>query len=444
MAKPYLALLAGLVLALPLQAAPVPCTDPLPVAPLTLTVALDFALCRAPQTQSAWAQAKAQAAALDVARAARRPQLSATVGASQERSGGRNTGQQRASLQLAYTLFDFGQREARIDQADALFSAAQANTDATVATVWLNTSKAYFDTAKAGAQIDAAKIAENAARTNLAAAERRLAVGSATPLDVLQARAQLSQASLDRTKGESQLAVARGNLALAMGLSPTRLPALAALPTGMVASPLPAGQLDGLLATALNSRPEVRQSLSNLKAAEAAVRSARAAGKPTLSVAATASSSRVGAPYDTVNGGNIGVSLNIPFDLDGSTAAGLRSAEALAEAREADLQRTRQTVENDAWQAYYSLRSALDTSEAAEDVAANARKAYEAALARYQAGVSSLLDVLTAQTARANAEQQLIAARYDWYAARAALAYALGGALPADPTTGPSAWPSQP
>ena len=48
-------------------------------------------------------------------------------------------------------------------QYHALLNAAQANTDTTLANVWLATSKAYFDAGRATAQIAAFKVAEQSA-----------------------------------------------------------------------------------------------------------------------------------------------------------------------------------------------------------------------------------------------------------------------------------------
>lgn len=408
-----------------------PCGDPAPPNPLSLGAAIDFALCNASTTRISWAQARAQQAALDKAQAALRPDLSASLNVTGDRTDGKNSQQQRATVQLAYTLFDFGQRDARISQASELLSAAQAASDSAIANQWLNTATAYFQVGKVIAQIDAARTTEASAQANLAAANRQLAVGTASPLDVLQTKAALSQAVLDRTKAESQLAIAKGNLAVTMGISPTQLPTL--LPISDTAPTMITAQLDQLLQQAIQQRPEVRQALNNLHAADAAIKAAHSSSKPSLSLGASVSTSRMASPVTHNDSGSLGLTLSIPFDLSGATAASIREVKAQQAARQAELDRTRLNAESDAWQAYHNLRSALDTAQAAEDVVTHARKVYDAALARYQAGVSSLLDVLTAQSARANAEQQHITARFDWYTARSALAYALGGKLPTDP-----------
>jgi outer membrane protein TolC len=50
----------------------------------------------------------------------------------------------------------------------------------------------------------------------------------------------------------------------------------------------------------------------------------------------------------------------------------------------------------------------------------------QVALGRYQSGVGTIIDVLTAQAAAATARQLRITAEYGWQVARAQLALALG------------------
>lgn len=412
-----------------------PCTAALPASPLALSDALDFALCNQPQTRVAWAQVRAQEAARAQAAGALLP--SATLAADWQRDQTRAAGLERennalgASLRLAYTLFDFGQREARLASADATLAAAGHARDTTFAQVWLNTAQRYFNVARTVSQIEAARAAEKAAQVSLAAAENRARVGSATQLDVLQARASLAQATLNRIKAEGQLDLSRGLLAQAMGISPQVLPPIRNIPADLPLLPIPESELGQLLDEAMRERPEVRQALASIDAAEASIRAARASGLPSLSLGAGLNASR----SDNLNqyGNSIGLTLSVPLDINGITRAQVQQAQAQRDAQAASLDVTKRSVESDAWQSFYNLRLALETVGSAQAVEANTGRAADAALARYEAGISSILDVLSAQTAHANAQQQLTAARFDWLTARASLAWALGGSLSASP-----------
>lgn len=431
-----ISLVGALLSASPLLAAEaLPCAASLPPSPLALSDAIDFALCNQPQTRVAWAQVRAQEAARAQAAGALLP--SASLSADWQRDQTRTAGLDRensslgASLRLAYTLFDFGQREARLAAADATLAAAGHAREGSFAQVWLNTAQRYFNVARTVSQIEAARAAEKAAQVSFAAAENRARVGSATQLDVLQARASLAQATLNRIRAEGQLDLSRGLLAQAMGLSPQSLQEIRSIPADLPLLPIPENELGRLLDEAMRERPEVRQALASIESAEASIRAARASGMPSLALGAGLNASR----SDNLNqyGNSIGLTLNVPLDINGITRAQVQQAQAQRDAQAASLDVTKRNVESDAWQSFYNLRLALETVASAQAVETNTGRAAQAALARYEAGISSILDVLTAQTAHANAQQQLAAARFDWLSARASLAWALGGSLASSP-----------
>src|SRR6266852_3955381 len=104
-------------------------TDPsghgcaIPGGNLTFPAAVSLALCRNPQTRSAWAQAHQQAAALGISESAWLPSISATASESRDfgqiadvngniESGAQNSGDVTANL--TWTLYDFGARSGRI------------------------------------------------------------------------------------------------------------------------------------------------------------------------------------------------------------------------------------------------------------------------------------------------------------------------------------------
>ena len=62
----------------------------------------------------------------------------------------------------------------------------------------------------------------------------------------------------------------------------------------------------------------------------------------------------------------------------------------------------------------------------AADLLASAAQSERVALGRYKAGVGSILDTLSAQSALASARQQQILASFNWNIARATLAQAMG------------------
>jgi outer membrane protein TolC len=74
------------------------------------------------------------------------------------------------------------------------------------------------------------------------------------------------------------------------------------------------------------------------------------------------------------------------------------------------------------FQSYYALRTATARVSTADDLLASATESADAARGRYQGGVGTLLELLSAENALASARAQRIQARLGWQAALVQLA----------------------
>lgn len=401
------------------------CPGTLPANGLTLAVAVDSALCRNVTTRDAWTQIRIQEAGVRLAGSTYKP--SATLGLSATDSSsdpGSSSKRIAADARLSYLLWDFGQRAAEQSQARALLAAATASRDAAVSNVSSATVAAYLGVLKASGQITAAKAAEDASSRSQEAAEARFRTGAGTPLDVLQAKAAYAQAVLARVKAENALATAKGALAHALAVSPLKLPELANVDIPVSASVQTESLVEPMIRDALAQRPEIRAAQSSLQASESALDILRSQNRPSVSLNGSLGAGHTSGQNQTT--GSVGISLDIPLDINGSNSARLAQGEAQRDSRRIALDQARMDVEQDVWQSFHDAGSAAATVQAAADSADSSRKAATVALGRYQAGLGTLLDVLNAQSSQAAAEQQLIAARYDWLNARTRLALSLG------------------
>ncbi len=86
----------------------------------------------------------------------------------------------------------------------------------------------------------------------------------------------------------------------------------------------------------------------------------------------------------------------------------------------------RLTVTSDVWNGYYSLDSANQQLGATAILVKTANQNQDVELGRYQAGVGTILDLLTAQASAASAAQARVSAEQAWEVARGQLALALG------------------
>lgn len=397
-----------------------PCAEAMPKGALNLLEVVNLALCNNPQTREVWASSRVQAAQVGVSKASYLP------GASLNASGNRSVpgvSQRSIGLSLSYLLYDFGTRAANLETARQLLAAATATQDSTVQAVFLAAVQAFYQTQTTLAALDASRESERAAKESFAAAEARYLAGSATPADKLQAQTAYSQATLNRISAEGGMKNARGTLANMIGLDANRDVMLVAANTTATHENFER-DVSALIEEARSRRPDLQAAAAQLKAAEAGVDAARAAGKPSISL--TASANQSNSAGITSHGSSAGISVSVPLFSGFAPTYRIRAAEAQVETRNAQLQRLRLQVALDVWTAYQNLTTTTQSLRSTADLLNSAEQSERVALGRYKAGVGSILDVLNAQTALASARQQRIQAMFNWNISRATLAQAMG------------------
>lgn len=391
--------------------------------PLSLNQAISYSLCRNPDTQQQWAQIQSQEAAVTIAQSNLYPTLSLQGSAS---SSHNQQTQNSLGLQAraSYVLFDFGQRQANKTQALALLQQAQWNQQSTLADLSHQVVSAYLTVLQTQGQIEVSQQNLQANQKSLDSAEARFKVGTATPLDVLQAKSALAQTRLTLVKAKSDYAAQRGRLALLIGLIPTELAELQAIDFESIPATITQDDLTQLLQQAAQQRPEIKAAKANLQATEQALISAKTTLKPTISLSAATG-------WQQTEGSNnqnssIGLSIDMPFDIGGGIQAKIKQSEAQKTQQEISMQRNLQQIYQEVWQAFYQLQAAIETVTASNEGLSSSAQAAKVALARYELGLSTMLDVLNAQSQEASSRQQVAKAQYDALIARNNLNYSLG------------------
>jgi outer membrane protein TolC len=138
-----------------------------------------------------------------------------------------------------------------------------------------------------------------------------------------------------------------------------------------------------------------------------------------------------GRTYTTTlpNGGNnytVSLGLRIPIFAGFSRIYDQQEAVALADAAQARASALGQQVAFQVFSSYYSLQTAARRVATTQDLIASAEQSNEVALARYRAGVGSVLDLLSAQSALADARAQQVLGRLEWNTSLAQLAHDSG------------------
>jgi TolC family type I secretion outer membrane protein len=413
----------------------------LPAGALSLSAAVDLALCRNPTTRSAWATARQEAAALGSAESAWLPTIAATASESRDLAGthvdatgdivpgAQNTTD--AAVTLTWTLYDFGSRTGHIRSARYGLDAAAATLSRTAQQVVFTVVQAYYGVAAADQLLQAAKTTEGTAERTVEITRALQTGGVATLSDVLQAETAFDQAVLARVQADATARTARGTLAFSIGSPADQTWKIETEPVPAEIEPLNV-RISDLMAEAARQRPDLAAALAQRDAAEANVTVARAVGRPSISFQGGHDLS-YSTGIQNQNYNQIGLYLTVPIFSGFSVGYGVRQAQALLSGQEATADQVRLQVSLDVWNAFYALESGNQQLGATAQLSKTAQNNQNVALGRYQSGVGTIIDVLTAQTAAASALQTRINAELGWKVARSQLALALGRLTGAQP-----------
>ena len=414
-----------------------------PTRTYSLAELIDLAEAHNPETRVAWERARAQAAALGVARSELYPTVAAAALSETSRSNvlfGNEFFPQtiqdfQVGLDLNYTVFDFGARSGRISAAKAELLAANFAFNDTHRSIIYRVEQAYYRLVSSMGQEDAARASLANAQAVQQAAEDRLAHGLATLPDALEARSATAQADYDLQAVLGAEEIARGDLATAVGTSAPTV--LHVQPLDQVPTPESIGDTaDQAINRALEQRPDLMQQVAAIRSANAKVQEARAAYYPALSVNATPAAQAVYGlqqPNPWTHTGDLvgGVTLNLQWTVFDGGARRNRLAQARANGHAAEAQAivACNKIADEVWTAYSNLNTAFRQRQAALALLQAADQSYSAALESYNYGVRSLLDVTAAQRTLAQARSADVLARTQVLTALADLAFRTGDSI---------------
>src|SRR6516162_1927598 len=409
----------------------------------SLAELIDFAETHNPQTRLAWERARAQAAALGIARSELYPTLAAVALSHLERAEilfgttflSQTTQVFEAALDLNYTVFDFGARAGRIAAARAEVLAADFGFNDTHRNVIYQVEQAYYRLLNTSGQEDAARASLSNAQAVQQAAEDRLQHGLATLPDVLEARSATAQAEYELQAVLGAEEIARGDLATALGTSPTTTTHVQ--PLNQI--PIPesiADTVEQAIQRAFQERPDLMQQVAEIRSANARVKEAHAAYYPTLNLNARPTAASLFGMQQTFPWAYTadlvgGIRLNLSWTVfdGGARRNNLARAQADVRAAEAQVNATRDQIADQVWAAYSNLNTAFRQHQSAGALLEASSQSYEAAFESYNYGLRNLLDVTAAQRTLAQARSADVLARTHVLAALVDLAFRTGDSV---------------
>ncbi len=410
---------------------------PVPSDTLTMQEAVDQALRVVPQMIQA--ETSVQTARMSVSQqwASMLPNLSmstgASVSASQRFNPETNTtvtspssDSYNARLNSSVTLFAGGRNLARLRAARADATAADASLLEQRFNVTLSVKQAFYAVMRAGEQISVAQANVKLAQENLDAATRRQQVGSGTISDVLQARVQVMNAQQSLLSNQSSKRTAMFALGRFVGVDG---PVETRLEQPLEQRPL-ALSSDSLMSLVMAASPAVNAAVATKRARDASLTAARAAWFPSISASGGYTIANDNPSFsNSVNSWSVSLGLSYPIFNGLQRESSIEQANAQAAVADAQLADARRYARSQ----LEALTSSLDVARQQVTLLRQTLQAAEEALRvqqeRYRVGASTILDLITSQAARVQAEFNLIGARYDYQIALAQLEALVGREL---------------
>ncbi len=403
----------------------------------SLDEAMQTALATNPAIGAARARVEAAREQLPQALAEGLPSVTAGAGAASSRSSVEGAPDQGRSETLSVsafasqTLYAGGRIDALESAALARIEAAEADYVSAEQALLLQVAQAYAALIEAQAVIEARTRTTENIEEQRRLANARAEAGVSTRTDVAQADARLAQS-------RTQLIQAQGALAAAVE---TYRRLVGAAPSGLIA-PSQAPSLPATLQEALDRAGQGNPSLRAARAVEAAadfgVDVAEAAGRPRISVEASAGAS------DALSGSgrrsdqdSVGLRLSVPLFSGGSIRSRTREAQAQRSAASLDRANIEAQVRETVTTAWTGLATARATREAAVAQVAAAETAYRGVRLEFELGLRTATDALNQENDLLAARLALAAADRDVVVAERRLLAALGDLAPGES----SAWP---
>lgn len=415
--------------------------------PLTLSQAVEIALERNPLTQATAAGRILADAQLQEARAGRKPVLQASetfinsnnpvfvFGSllEQGRFGANNfainslnnpdpLSNFRSALSLRFPVFDQRQTPTRIKAASIRQRQADQRIDLVEQQLRFEVIRSYYGVLLSQSRVSVAEEAIRTAEADLKRARDLFETGVTVQSDLLAAEVQLAEFRQQRIQASADVTTSIAALNTALGLPITTPQALAA---ELAQRSFTVESVDLLMSDALQNRPDYQEAIASIETSSTQVRGVRGEWLPRVEAFATAGAST---RYLLTSGStDYAVGATVTFNVfDAGRNARLDQAKANESIARAEAERVANQIRLEVVRAYQQYDSARERLAVVAQVSAQASETLRIVQDRYHAGVTTITELLRAQTALVRARTDLLSARYDQYIGYASVLLATG------------------
>jgi outer membrane protein TolC len=327
----------------------------------------------------------------------------------------------RSSLTLRLPLFDQRQTETRTAQARIAQQEADQQTEMAAQQLRFAVIRTFYGLLLALARLEVSDEAVKTAEADVKRARDMFESGLVVQSDLLAVEVQLSEFRQQQIQAKGDLVTAMAALNSAMGL-PVDSPRQ---PLGqLVERAFPTESVEALSEQALQNRPDYQRAVLSARASEVRSRGARGDWLPRVDAFVTAGAS---GRYVAGGSGDYAAGASVTFNVfDAGRKARIdqsRAAESIANAEQEQLANQIRFEVTRAYQQYVSARERMAV---VAQITAQATETLRMVQDRYHAGLTTITELLRAQTALVRARSDVLAARYDQYVGYANVLLAAG------------------
>ncbi len=377
----------------------------------SLAALLELGISQNPKTRAAWWQARKALAQEGRTESQFFPKITANVNVNRDQTGAvfnnpsTKTDHWGPSLNVTYRLFQFGAGVADAKSAACALAAANYNFNHALQTLVFDIQKNYYNYASSVATIEACESSLKDAEASFEAVQNKQNHGLARIQDVLLAKADKLQAEYELKSAQANLEKNRSELALSVGI-PVSKDFLIKVEF-KDSEPL-TEEVETLLADALKRRSDVLSAEFSVHAADWAHLKTQREGLPAVDFTGSVGTQRYHKDprWQRNYSLGLGVSWNLFEGFDSQYKA-LESYSHL-KAKTYELHQKQLQALSDVWAEFHAFQSAVQLLASAKALEAAAQESLEAVRIGYDAGLNSLLDLLSAQKTLSNARLKRI------------------------------------
>ncbi len=334
----------------------------------------------------------------------------------------------RSSVSLRLPVFNQRQTDTRISEAQLAQQQAAAARRLAEQQIRFEVVRAYYGLLIAEARKEVADEAVRLAEADVKRLRDLFETGMIVQSDLLAVEVQQAEFRQQQIQAEGDISVARAALNTALGIT---IDTPQKIVSQLLEKKFVIETQEELIRQALLHRPELTRARLSSQAAKERVGGAKGEWLPRLDLFAN-----LGFSSEALTGGSSDytVGASVTFNLfDAGRKARIAQAQAAESATAAEEERLASQIRFEAVRAYQQFVSAREQLAVAARIVAQAREALRIVKDRYEAGLTTITEVLRAETTFVRARLMLLAARYDHYLGYANVLLASGRLTSVEP-----------